>query len=46
VLTWPVWVGAISEDAKAFHLAFGLDPSPLEPVTPMAILADIRVLLD
>ncbi|HEY1632838.1 MAG TPA: GNAT family N-acetyltransferase [Rhizomicrobium sp.] len=35
-------VHAVSEDAKAFYLALGFDPSPLEPLTLMVTLADIR----
>jgi GNAT superfamily N-acetyltransferase len=37
-----ILVHAISEEAKAFYLALGFDPSPLEPMTLMATLADIR----
>ena len=33
---------AISEDARAFYLAVGFDPSPLEPMTLMVTLADLR----
>ena len=36
-------VHAISEDAKAFYLALGFDPSPLDPMTLMVTLADIRL---
>jgi GNAT superfamily N-acetyltransferase len=35
-------VHAISEDAKKFYLALGFDPSPLEPMTLMVTLADVR----
>jgi hypothetical protein len=35
-------VHAISEDAKAFYLALGVAESPLEPMTLMATLADLR----
>jgi len=35
-------VHAISEDAKAFYLALGFEPSPLEPMTLMVTLADLR----
>jgi GNAT superfamily N-acetyltransferase len=35
-------VHAISEQAKAFYLALGFDPSPAEPMTLMVTLADIR----
>ncbi len=38
-------VHAISEEAKAFYLALGFDPSPQEPMTLMITLADIRALL-
>jgi GNAT superfamily N-acetyltransferase len=39
-------VHAISEQAKAFYLALGFDPSPSEPLTLMVTLADIRQLLN
>jgi len=35
-------VHAISDDAKAFYLALGFEPSPIEPLTLMVTLADIR----
>lgn len=35
-------VHAISEEAKAFYLKLGFDPSPIEPMTLMVRLADIR----
>jgi len=35
-------VHAISEEAKAFYLALGFDPSPLDPMTLMVTLADVR----
>ena len=35
-------VHAISDDAKAFYLALGFKPSPIEPMTLMITLADIR----
>jgi GNAT superfamily N-acetyltransferase len=35
-------VHAISEEAKAFYVALGLSESPLEPVTLMVTLADLR----
>jgi GNAT superfamily N-acetyltransferase len=38
-------VHAISEEASAFYLALGLSPSPLEPMTLMATLADLRATL-
>jgi GNAT superfamily N-acetyltransferase len=40
-----VIVHAISDDAKAFYLAIGFDPSPLDPMTLMITLADIRALV-
>jgi GNAT superfamily N-acetyltransferase len=33
---------AISDQAKAFYLALGFEPSPAEPMTLMMTLADIR----
>jgi GNAT superfamily N-acetyltransferase len=40
-------VHAISDSAKAFYLVIGFDVSPLEPMTLMATLADLRAgLLD
>lgn len=38
-------VHAISEEAKAFYLALGLDPSPLESTTLMTTVADLRAAL-
>jgi len=38
-------VHAISEDAKAFYLRLGLAPSPLDPMTLMVTLADLRASL-
>jgi GNAT superfamily N-acetyltransferase len=38
-------VHAISEEAKAFYTALGFDPSPLEPMTLMVTLGDIRQLI-
>lgn len=35
-------VHALSEDAKAFYLRLGLDPSPLDPMTLMVTLADLQ----
>jgi hypothetical protein len=34
---------AISDEAKAFYLKFGFDPSPLDPMTLMVTLADIEL---
>lgn len=38
-------VHAISEQAKAFYLAIGSEPSPLDPMTLMVTLKDIRAAL-
>jgi GNAT superfamily N-acetyltransferase len=38
-------VHAISEEAKKFYLALGFDPSPLDPMTLLVTLADIRATL-
>lgn len=38
-------VHAISEEAKAFYLGLGLDPSPIEPMTLMTTVADLRAAL-
>jgi GNAT superfamily N-acetyltransferase len=35
-------VHAISEEAKAFYLRLGLDESPLEPMTLMVTITDLR----
>jgi GNAT superfamily N-acetyltransferase len=35
-------VHALSDEAKAFYLHLGLDPSPLEPMTLMVTLADLK----
>jgi predicted N-acetyltransferase YhbS len=37
-----ILVHAISADARTFYLALGFEPSPLEPMTLMATLADVR----
>ena len=37
-----ILVDAISEDAKAFYLALGMSVSPLDPMTFMVTLADLR----
>ena len=39
-------VHAISEEAKAFYVRLGLDPSPLEPMTLMTTVADLKATLD
>jgi len=36
-------VHAISDEAKQFYLRLGLDPSPLEPMTLMVTVANLRV---
>lgn len=38
-------VHAISDQAKAFYLALGFEPSPLDPMTLMLTLADVRTIL-
>ena len=38
-------VHAISDEAKAFYPALGLSQSPLEPMTLMVTLADLRATL-
>jgi GNAT superfamily N-acetyltransferase len=38
-------VHAVSEQATSFYLALGFDPSPIEPMTLMVTLADIRAAL-
>jgi hypothetical protein len=38
-------VHAISDEARAFHLAVGLEPSPLEPMTLMVTLGDLKAAL-
>jgi GNAT superfamily N-acetyltransferase len=35
-------VHALSDDAKAFYLALGLEASPLEPMTLMTTVADLQ----
>ena len=37
-----ILVHAISEPAKAFYVSIGFDPSPLDPLTLMVTLADLR----
>ena len=39
-------VHAILEEAKAFDLALGFDPSPLEPMTLMITMADMRAAIE
>ena len=38
-------VHALSEEAKAFYLQLGLDSSPLNPMTLMVTIADLRATL-
>jgi GNAT superfamily N-acetyltransferase len=38
-------VHALSEEAKAFYLQLGLDSSPLDPMTLMVTIADLRAAL-
>ena len=40
-----VVVHAVSEQAKAFYLALGFDPSPRDPMTLMVTLPDLRAAL-
>lgn len=35
-------VHAISDEARAFYIALGFEPSPIEPLTLMVTLADLR----
>lgn len=37
-----ILVHAVSEEAKAFYVALGFEPSPLDPMTLMVTLDDIR----
>jgi GNAT superfamily N-acetyltransferase len=39
-------VHSLSEEAKAFYVRLGLDPSPLEPMTLMVTLTDLRAALE
>ncbi len=38
-------VHAISDEARAFYLRLGLGPSPLEPMTLMTTVADLKAAL-
>jgi hypothetical protein len=38
-------VHAISEQAKAFYLALGFEPSQLDPMTLMVTLGDVQAIL-
>jgi GNAT superfamily N-acetyltransferase len=40
-----ILVHTISDEAKAFYLALGFEPSPLEPMTLMVTLTDVRAAL-
>jgi len=39
-------VHTLSDEAKAFYLRLGLDPSPLDPMTLMVTVADLRSALE
>ena len=39
-------VHAISEDARRFYVALGFDPSPLDPMTLMVTLQDLRATIE
>jgi GNAT superfamily N-acetyltransferase len=41
-----MFVHAISEEAKAFYLQLGLDVSPIEPMTLMTTVANLRAALE
>jgi GNAT superfamily N-acetyltransferase len=41
-----ILVHAISAEAKAFYLALGFEPSPLEPMTLVVTLSDLRKSLE
>ncbi len=41
-----ILVHAISEDAKAFYLALGFEPSPVDTMTLMVTLSDVRKSLE
>ncbi len=41
-----ILVHAISDEARAFYLALGFDPSPLDPMTLMVTLADVGKALE
>jgi predicted N-acetyltransferase YhbS len=40
-----ILVHAVSDRAKSFYLALGFEPSPLEPLTLMVTLGDLRAAL-
>lgn len=39
-------VHALSDDARAFYLAIGFEPSPLDPMTLMVTLADLKATME
>ncbi len=39
-------VHALSKEARDFYIALGFDPSPIEPMTLMVTLSDLRVSID
>jgi predicted N-acetyltransferase YhbS len=41
-----ILVHAISDQAKTFYMALGFEPSPLEPMTLMVTLSDVRASLE
>jgi len=41
-----ILVHAISDEAKRFYLALGFEASPIEPMTLMVTLSDVRAALD
>jgi GNAT superfamily N-acetyltransferase len=41
-----ILVHALSDDARAFYIAIGFEPSPLNEMTLMVTMQDIAVLLD
>ncbi len=41
-----ILVHALSEEARAFYLAVGFEPSPLDPMTLMTTLADLKSALE
>lgn len=41
-----ILVNALSDEARAFWLAVGFEPSPLDPMTLMVTLADVRAAVD
>ncbi len=40
-----ILVHAVSDEARVFYVALGFEPSPLEPMTLMVTLADVRAAL-